>query len=104
MVPSIYEPFGLVALESMASGCPASWPTQVASARSFPRTAPGFASARLDPEALAEVAIRVLRDEALGERLVAEGLEHIRGFDWADVAGSTAGLYDELAGVGRHLR
>ena len=38
--------FGLVALESMASGCPASWPTQVASARSFPRTAPGFASAR----------------------------------------------------------
>ena len=69
----------------------------MACARSSPRTAPACASAPRDPEALAEVAIRVLRDEQLGERLVAEGLEHIRGFDWADVAASTAELYDELA-------
>ena len=39
----------------------------------------------------------MLRDEQLGDRLVAEGLEHIRGFDWADVAASTAELYGDFA-------
>ena len=36
VVPSIYEPFGLVALEAMASGCPASSPTPAACARWCP--------------------------------------------------------------------
>ena len=101
VVPSIYEPFGLVALESMASGCPCIVADTGGLREVVPENGAGLRFRSRDPEALAEVAIRVLRDEALGERLVAEGLEHIRGFDWADVAESTAELYDELAGVGR---
>ena len=36
VIPSLYEPFGLVALEAMASGCPASSPTPAGCARSCP--------------------------------------------------------------------
>ena len=37
VVPSIYEPFGLVALEAMASSCRASSPTPADFVRSSPR-------------------------------------------------------------------
>jgi glycosyltransferase involved in cell wall biosynthesis len=49
-----------------------------------------------DPRSLAEVALRVLRDDELGRRLVAEAFEHVRSFDWADVAEQTYALYAEL--------
>ena len=49
-----------------------------------------------DPRSLADVAIRVLADDELGRRLVAEAYEHVRSFDWADVAERTAALYDAI--------
>ena len=101
VVPSIYEPFGLVALEAMASGCPCIVADTGGLREVVPDDAAGLRFRARDPEALADVAIRVLRDEKLGERLVAEGLDHIRSFDWADVAVDTAELYAELAGVRR---
>jgi len=52
-----------------------------------------------DPRALAEVAIRVLSDDELGRRLVAEAYEHLRRFDWADVAERTEAVYVELVGA-----
>ena len=39
---------------------------------------------------------RVLTDDALRERLVAEASEHVLRFDWADVARQTAEVYAEL--------
>jgi glycogen(starch) synthase len=100
VVPSIYEPFGLVALEAMASGCPCIVADTGGLREVVPDDAAGLRFPARDPEALAEVAVRVLREEALGPRLIDEGLRHIRSFDWADVAESTAELYGELAGVG----
>jgi glycogen(starch) synthase len=99
VVPSIYEPFGLVALEAMASGCPCIVADTGGLREVVPHDAAGLRFRPRDPEALAEVAIRLLRDEELGRRLVTEGREHIRGFDWADVAERTASLYGELAGA-----
>ncbi|MDQ3728942.1 MAG: glycosyltransferase family 4 protein [Actinomycetota bacterium] len=101
VVPSIYEPFGLVALEAMASGCPCIVADTGGLREVVPDDAAGLRFRSRDPEALADVAVRVLCDEDLGQRLVAEGLDHIRSFDWADVASDTAGLYAELAGVGK---
>jgi glycosyltransferase involved in cell wall biosynthesis len=49
-----------------------------------------------DPEALVEVAARVLSDDELGRRLVAEAYEHLRRYDWLDVAERTSALYAEL--------
>jgi glycosyltransferase involved in cell wall biosynthesis len=51
-----------------------------------------------DPDAIAEIAERVLTDDELGRRLVAEAHEHVRRFDWDDVAERTATVYADLIG------
>jgi glycogen(starch) synthase len=96
VVPSIYEPFGLVALEAMASGCPCIVADTGGLREVVPHEEAGLRFRARDPEALAEMAVRVLGDEQLGQRLVSDGLEHIRRFDWADIAGRTAAVYEDL--------
>src|SRR5215813_11944827 len=98
VVPSIYEPFGLVALEAMASECPCIVADTGGLREVVVHEEGGLRFRSHDPEALAEVAIRVLRDDKLGRRLVAEAYEHLRRFDWGDVAEQTAAVYAELAG------
>ncbi len=98
VVPSIYEPFGLVALEAMASGCPCLVADTGGLREVVPHEEAGLRFRARDPEALAEMAVRVLGDEQLGERLVSEGLEHIRRFDWADIAEQTVAVYEQVVG------
>jgi glycogen synthase len=98
VVPSIYEPFGLVALEAMASGCPCLVADTGGLREVVPHEEVGLRFRARDPEALAEMAVRVLGDEQLGERLVSEGLDHIRRFDWADIAEQTVGIYEQVVG------
>jgi glycogen synthase len=99
VVPSIYEPFGLVALEAMASGCPCIVADTGGLREVVVHEEGGLRFRADDPEALAEVAIRVLSDDELGRRLVADAYEHVRRFDWADVAEQTASVYADLAGA-----
>ncbi len=98
VVPSIYEPFGLVALESMASGCPCIVADTGGLREVVPHNAAGLRFRARDPEALGAMVESVLTDLRLRDRLVAEGSEHILRFDWADVAESTSGVYAELVG------
>ena len=102
VVPSIYEPFGLVALEAMASGCPCI----VADTGGLREIVPDDGSVGLrfnggDPEHLAVMVERLLTDDALRERLVAEASEHVLSFDWADVARQASALYADVASVSR---
>jgi glycogen synthase len=99
IVPSIYEPFGLVALEAMASSCPCI----VADTGGLREVVPdvGLRFASRDPDSIADAAFRVLSDERLGERLVAEAHEHILHFDWSDVAEKTEALYAGLLAESR---
>jgi glycogen synthase len=99
VVPSIYEPFGLVALEAMASGCPVIVADTGGLREVVPHEGAGLRFRPRDPAALAEVAIRVLSDPALEARLVAEAHEHVRRFDWADIAAQTAEVYADLVGA-----
>ncbi|HEV7483246.1 MAG TPA: glycosyltransferase family 4 protein [Solirubrobacterales bacterium] len=99
VVPSIYEPFGLVALEAMASGCPCIVADTGGLREVVVHEEGGLRFRADDPEALAEVAIRVLSDDELGQRLIADAYEHVRRFDWADVAEQTVAVYAELAGA-----
>ena len=95
VIPSLYEPFGLVALEAMASGCPCI----VADTGGLREVVPGDVGLRFrsrDAAALAQDIERVLTDAALRDRLVAEGREHVLRFDWADVAARTGRLYGEV--------
>ena len=99
VVPSIYEPFGLVALEAMASGCPCIVADTGGLREVVPHEEAGLRFAARDPEALAEMAIRVLSDPELEARLIAEAKEHVLRFDWGDVAVQTAAVYAELVGA-----
>lgn len=99
VVPSIYEPFGLVALEAMASGCPCIVADTGGLREVVPHEEAGLRFAARDPEALAEVAIRVLSDPELEARLIAEAKEHVLRFDWGDVAARTAAVYAEVVGA-----
>jgi glycogen(starch) synthase len=98
VVPSLYEPFGLVALEAMASGCPCI----VADTGGLREIVPADDRVGLrfnggDPEHLATMVERLLTDAPLRDRLVAEASEHVLSFDWADVAKQVAALYRDAA-------
>jgi glycogen(starch) synthase len=97
VIPSIYEPFGLVALEAMASGCLC----LVADTGGLREVVPGDGTAGLrfrarDPRSLARMIEKMLTDEALRQRLVAEAREHVLKFDWTEVAVETTKVYEEL--------
>jgi glycogen(starch) synthase len=98
VVPSIYEPFGLVALEAMASGCPCI----VADTGGLREVVPvgervGLRFNGGDAEHLGVMIERLLVDDELRDRLVTEASEHVLRFDWDDIAQRTRGVYDELA-------
>jgi glycogen(starch) synthase len=97
VVPSIYEPFGLVALEAMASGCPCI----VADTGGLREVVPvgervGLRFNGGDAAHLGVMIERLLVDEALRDRLVTEASEHVLRFDWDDIAQRTRGIYDAL--------
>jgi glycogen(starch) synthase len=98
VVPSIYEPFGLVALEAMACGCPCI----VADTGGLREVVPlgervGLRFNGGDAEHLGVMIERLLVDEALRDRLVTEASEHVLRFDWDDIAQRTRDIYDGLA-------
>jgi glycogen(starch) synthase len=97
VVPSIYEPFGLVALEAMASGCPCI----VADTGGLREVVPlgervGLRFNGGDAVHLGVMIERLLVDQQLRERLVTEASEHVLLFDWDDIAQRTRGIYSEL--------
>jgi glycogen synthase len=96
VVPSIYEPFGLVALEAMASSCPCIVADTGGLREVVPHDEVGLRFRARDPESLAEMTVRVLDDAKLCRRLVADAFEHLRRFDWGDVAERTAAVYAEI--------
>jgi len=103
VVPSIYEPFGLVALEAMASGCPCI----VADTGGLREVVPSGERVGLrfhggDAAHLGVMIERLLVDGELRDRLVMEASEHVLRFDWDDVAQRTRGIYGELAELAPH--
>jgi glycogen(starch) synthase len=94
LVPSRYEPFGLVALEAMAAGTPV-----VASATGgltdvVSDETTGLAVPPAAPERLAAAVTRLLGDPALAARLSEQALRSVQQrFGWAAVASATAHVY-----------
>jgi glycogen(starch) synthase len=97
VVPSIYEPFGLVALEAMASGCPCLVADTGGLREVVPNDDVGLRFQSRDPESLGQMAEQLLTDASLRDRLVAEASEHVLSFDWADVARQVADVYAEVS-------
>jgi glycogen(starch) synthase len=102
IVPSIYEPFGLVALEAMASGCLC----VVADTGGLREVVPDDGTVGLrfpsrDSGALGEILEQALSDDDARAQLVAEAREHVLRFDWEAVARRTGELYRSMASSDR---
>jgi glycogen(starch) synthase len=104
VVPSIYEPFGLVALEAMASGCPCIVADTGGLREVVPNDDVGLRFRSRDPRSLAQMMEWVLANPALRFRLVTEAAAHVQRFDWSDVAARTDDVYDGLAARGAKRR
>lgn len=97
VVPSLYEPFGIVALEAMATGCPCI----VADTGGLREIVPpgdgvGLRVAPDDVPALRSALSRVLGDATLRARLATAGREHAARFDWPRVAEATRAVYGRV--------
>jgi glycogen(starch) synthase len=92
VVPSLYEPFGLVALEAMASGCPCIVADTGGLREVVPTDDVGLRFRSRDPRSLAQTMTLVLSNPAVRYRLVTEASEHVVRFEWDDVARRTAGV------------
>jgi glycosyltransferase involved in cell wall biosynthesis len=94
--PSLYEGFGIPALEALSAGTP----TAVSSASSLPEVV-GDAALLFDPrdtEGMTDAMERLLTDRALADSLRQKGPQQAAGFSWTAAAEQTAALYRALAG------
>jgi glycosyltransferase involved in cell wall biosynthesis len=90
VMPSLYEGFGLPALEAMACRCPVA----VSRIAALKETC-GPAALYFDPCDPADIATRVLRlvdDPLLSERLRFAGMEHVSNFTWGRASSQLAGI------------
>ena len=94
VAPSIYEPFGLFAVEAMACGTPVVV-GDTGGLREIVSDGHGLSFPPQDANELADRLIAVLSDAQLAEDLVAKGRRRIaQRYDWQTVALRTTRVYD----------
>jgi len=97
VLPSLYEGFGLPALEAMACGTPV-----IASTAGGLREAVGDAAVTVDPhdvDGMARAMERMTEDAALQADLRTRGQAHARRFQWQETARRTLGVLRSAAGA-----
>jgi glycogen(starch) synthase len=96
VIPSLYEPFGVVALEALAGGAP----LIVADTGGLAELVGGTGSALLfepgNADELADCIERVLTDAELADELVRHGNQLLQAsYSWDAIAARTIAVYDE---------
>lgn len=94
VIPSLYEPFGIVALEGMAAGAPTIVARTGGLAEIVEGTDAGVLFEPGDPHELADRIAEVLADQTLATRLRANAALLLeRTYSWDAIAASTASVY-----------
>jgi glycosyltransferase involved in cell wall biosynthesis len=96
VVPSRYEPFGLVAIEAMSCGRPVIASDTGGLAEIITNDESGFLFPVGDHLALARQLYRVLADERAWRRVSAAARQRALTFSWADVASETVAFYQDV--------
>lgn len=94
VIPSFYEGFGLVGLEAMAAGSPVVASNCTALPEVLGRAALYFDPK--DPDDMAKKIKMILTEDPLRDRLVKEGNELIKKYDWRKMAEETLHAYNEI--------
>ncbi|NUR58760.1 MAG: glycosyltransferase family 4 protein [Catenulispora sp.] len=105
VVPSIYEPFGLVALEAAAAGAPLAVSRTGGLAEIVEPGVTGVTFRARDTEALAESVSSLISDRESARSMASAAREMVRDrFGWGGVAAATAEVYAAVAAETRARR
>jgi len=95
--PSLYEPFGIVALEGMAAGAPVVASDAGGLKEVVLHGETGTLSYANNPESLAWAVLDVLRNPERAEKMSAKARIRLRtDFDWSHLADQTIAVYDRV--------
>jgi glycosyltransferase involved in cell wall biosynthesis len=101
--PSLYEPFGIVALEAMAAGAAVVASDAGGLKEVVKHDVTGTSHFAGDPGSLAWAVLRVLEDPERAERLKANARQRLyTDFDWSNIARKTIDVYDRVWGEFLH--
>jgi glycogen(starch) synthase len=97
VVPSLFEPFGIVCLEAMAAGTPVVVSNTGGLSEIIQHDKNGVKVYPNDPDSLAWGIIRVLTDKPLSERIAAEALRRVKEvYSWRSIAKRTQDFYNDV--------
>ncbi|MGH2830001.1 MAG: glycosyltransferase family 4 protein [Actinomycetota bacterium] len=105
VVPSLYEPFGMVALETMAAGTPCIAADTGGLRELVVHEATGLRFTPGDPASLAGAMLRLLNDRRLDKRLTVDARRTLDDqFSWRRIAAETALVYERAIHEEERLR
>ncbi len=93
VMPSLSEPFGLVALEAIGHGVPVVLSRQSGAAEVIDH---GFVVDFWDTERFADCILTILRETPLAEQLIAEAPNVLKRLSWKNQAGAVSSIYQDI--------
>jgi glycosyltransferase involved in cell wall biosynthesis len=95
--PSLYEPFGIVALESMAAGTPVVVSDSGGLAEIVEHEVDGLHAITGSANSLADQLLRVLKNDILAKKLRENALRKVKTlYDWRVIADRTIEVYETV--------
>jgi D-inositol-3-phosphate glycosyltransferase len=96
VMPSHYESFGMVALESMACGTPVVASQVGGLAYLIQDGATGYHVRDQEPEELAERLTQILTDDQLSKEMGKNAAEYAMAYSWQEIASRVVAVYREM--------